>query len=358
MTANITRDAAGQSSPDSNSLLVVIVPALNEEATIADVINRVPRAIAGVGRIEVVVVDDGSTDRTAILARDAHAHVAIHPYNMGVGRAFTTGIDHALRLGADVVVNMDADGQFAPEDVPKLVEPILNGGYGFVTCTRFGDSSNIPEMPRLKLWGNRMMCRIVNWIIWKAKFTDVSCGFRAYTRETALRMTLFGDFTYTHEMFIDLAAKGVPMTEVPLKVRGTREFGESRVASDLWVYAFNTAPIIVRAMRDTRPLAFFGTTALFFIAIGLLLVAFVSAWWVFTGGTSPWTSFITLGSACLLLGFIIGVMALIADQLGRVKKIQDEMITLMRTEKYRARLTIGESNIDETSTDATVSSDE
>ncbi len=315
--------------------LVVIMPALNEEATIAEVIRRVPREFPGVEAVDVVVIDDGSKDRTADLARQAGAHVVRHPYNMGVGAAFATGIDAALRRGADIIVNVDSDGQFSPEDIPALVRPIIEEGYGFVTCTRFGNRDYVPEMPRIKRWGNRLMCRLVNWIIWGAKFTDVSCGFRAYSRDTALRLNLFGKFTYTQESFIDLAAKGVRMTEVPLRVRGVREHGKSRVASNLWKYAFESLPIIVRAMRDTRPLKFFGLLALVFFLLGVGLGGFVSVWWCATGRTSPWTSLITMSAASIILSVLVGVTALLADQMGRLKKTQDEVLRFQRLEYYQ-----------------------
>jgi len=314
--------------------LVVVLPALNEEATIAEVIHRIPRQVEGVGRVEVVVVDDGSTDRTAELACAAGAHVVSHWENRGVGAAFATGLHTALQLGADIIVNMDSDGQFSPEDIPSLVRPIIKQDYGFVTCTRFGNPDFVPQMPRIKRWGNRVMCRLVNWIIWGAKFTDVSCGFRAYSRETALRMTLFGPFTYTHESFIDLAAKGVRMTEVPLRVRGVRQHGQSRVAGNLWKYARQTLPIILRAMRDIRPLVFFGLPALLFVVVGALQVLFVAGWWLATGKTSPWTSMITVGGTCVIVGILLSSVALLADQLRRVRAIQEEVLYIQRKAFY------------------------
>jgi len=314
--------------------LVVIIPALNEEATIRDVIGRVPASMEGVSSIEVIVVDDGSTDRTAEYAREAGARVVSHPDNRGVGAAFATGIDAALRGGADVIVNMDGDGQFRPEDIPALVRPVLEGGYGFVTCTRFGNPDYVAEMPWVKRWGNRAMCRLVNWVIRGARFTDVSCGFRAYSRDTALRLNLFGTFTYTQESFVDLAAKQVRMTEVPLQVRGVRQHGKSRVASNLWKYACETVPIILGAMRDTRPLRFFGLLALSFLIVGGILGGFVSIWWLYHHRTSPWTSLITIGAACIIMGMLISVMALIADQLGRVKRTQEEILRLARARYY------------------------
>jgi glycosyltransferase involved in cell wall biosynthesis len=221
---------------------------------------------------------------------------------------------------------MDADGQFRPEDIPRLIAPILHDDYGFVTCTRFADSENLPDMPAIKLWGNRMMCRIIAWVTGGQRFTDVSCGFRAYSRDTAMRLNLFGRFTYTQESFIDLSAKNIAMTEVPLVVRGVREHGESRVASNLWKYGVRSLAIIVRALRDWRPLLFFGSIAAFFAVPGVSMLGFVACYWTVTSRTAPWTSLITLGGILLVMGMIFSVMALIADQIGRGRKIQEELL--------------------------------
>ncbi|MEL6110248.1 MAG: glycosyltransferase family 2 protein [Planctomycetota bacterium] len=324
--------AAGRPNSESidDAKLVVIIPALNEEATIKEVIERIPRRVDSISDVEVVVVDDGSTDATVSLARQAGATVVCHPSNRGVGAAFQTGIDAALRLRADVIVNMDADGQFRPEDLPELIRPVLEDGYGFATCTRFADPEKLPEMPRIKLWGNRMMCRIVGAITGGHRFTDVSCGFRAYSRDTALRLNLFGSFTYTQESFIDLASKRIAMTEVSLIVRGEREHGQSRVASNLWRYGFQSLTIILRAMRDGRPLLFFGLFAFVFLLLGGGQLLFVACWWLLTDRTSPWTSLITLGGVSCVMGITFMVLALVADQIGRGRKIQEELLYLQR----------------------------
>ena len=314
----------------NETLLVVVLPALNEERTVGEVLEAIPRAIPGIDRVQAVVVDDGSTDATAEVARQAGARVVSHPSRRGVGAAFATGIDTALHMGADYIVNMDADGQFDPADIPALLAPLLEGRAEFATCTRFGKKEYVPEMPWVKNWGNRMMCRIINWIIWGADFTDVSCGFRAYTRETALRLNLFGQFTYTQESFIDLAAKGVRMVEVPLRVRGVREFGKSRVASSLWRYGTNALLIILRSMRDIRPLKFFGLIAAGLLALGLSLGVFVLGWWAATGGTTPFRSVLIGSATFLMLGFVVGVLALLADMIGRLRRRQEELLLIAR----------------------------
>jgi hypothetical protein len=192
-------------------------------------------------------------------------------------------------------------------------------------------------MPLVKKWGNRMMCRIINWIIWGGRFTDVSCGFRAYTRETALRLNLFGQFTYTQETFIDLAAKGVRMAEVPLRVRGVREHGKSRVASNLWHYGTNALLIILRSMRDIRPLKFFGLISVCLLALGALCGLFVFGWWCATGGTSPFHSVLIGSATFLMLGFIVGVLALLADMIGRVRRMQEAILLQQKRETLRPR---------------------
>jgi len=314
--------------------LVVIIPALNEEETIASVIDRIPSHIEGVDTTEVVVVDDGSSDRTAELAAAAGAVVVSHPVNRGVGAAFGTGLDAALRRGADLIVNIDADGQFEPEDIPALIRPILTEGYGFVTCTRFSRKELVPEMPRLNRWGNALLARLVNWIIWSPRFTDVSCGFRAYSREAALRLNLFGRFTYTQEMLIDLASKGVAMTEVPLRVRGTRQQGKSRVADSLWLYGVKAGTILLRATRDTRPLKFFGGIGLAVFLFGALLGLIVFVYWCFTGQTSPIKSLLLGSGTFLTLGFLLTVMAMLADMIGRLRSTVEDVRYAQRKAYY------------------------
>ena len=323
--------AAGDAAPKK---LVVILPALNEEATIANVLQKIPKRIPGVDHCVTIVVDDGSTDRTVEIAQSSGAMVVSHAENRGVGEAFATGIRVALNEGADIIVNVDSDGQFDPSDIGTLIEPIVNQGFGFATCTRFATPDFVPKMPTIKRWGNYGMSRLVGWLTRRRGLTDVSCGFRAYSRETALRLNLYGRFTYTQETFIDLASKQVSMAEVPLRVRGVREFGDSRVASDLRRYAFQASFILLRAIRDTRPLAFFGAIAVALLVGSLGCFGFVTVWWLMTSHTSPWTSLLIVGTAALLLSVSSGVTALLADQVGRGRRIQEELLYYQRSQFF------------------------
>jgi hypothetical protein len=179
-----------------------------------------------------------------------------------------------------------------------------------------------------------MMCRLINWIIWGAHFTDVSCGFRAYARDTALQLNLFARFSYTQEMFIDLAGKDIRMTEVPLRVRGVREFGKSRVAGSLYRYAIRATTIILRAMRDTRPLKFFGGIGLSVVVIGVVLGLIVFGFWVATRRTDPVKSLLIGSSVFLTLGFLLCTVALMADMIGRLRKTMEEIRYTLRRIEY------------------------
>ena len=314
--------------------LVVIIPAFNEDATIHDVVARVPRSIQDVDQIDVIVVDDGSSDTTPTQAQAAGADVVRHTENRGVGAAFQSGVEEALRRGADIVVNMDGDGQFRPEDIPQLIRPILDDRAGFVTCTRFGDPALIPHMTRIKRWGNAWMTWLVGHLCSTTNFTDVSCGFRAYSRDTLMRLNLYGRYTYTHETFINLAAHRVKMAEVPLKVRGIREHGKSRVAGSIMKYASRTTPIIFRTFRDVRPFSFFGGIAAVVFFVGLVLGGFVFGHWAMTGRTHPYQSVIIASAAGMILGMLLFVVALVADMLNRLRKLLEELLYFARREHY------------------------
>src|SRR4051812_17421790 len=285
--------------------LVVTIPAQNEEKTIAQVVSGVPRNIPGVTETEVIVMNDGSTDRTAEIAERAGAMVVNLVGRPGLGYVFRTGLERAMRRGADVIVNIDGDMQFNPADIAALVEPLLDDRADFVTCTRFADPALRPVMPVVKFHGNRAVTRIINWVCGGTKFTDVSCGFRAFNREAAYRLTLFGRFTYTQETFIDLFSKGIRITEIPLKVRGVREHGKSRVASSITKYIRGSLPIILRAMRDIQPLKFFGGIGMLFFLPGALTGGFVTGWYIVEHKTSPFTSLIVISGVLITLSFLL-----------------------------------------------------
>jgi len=307
--------------------MLVGIPAFNEAATIRDVIARIPKNLPGVDEIAVVVVDDGSTDATGVLAREAGATVLRHPSNSGVGVAFQTMVRHALATRADLLVTLDGDGQFNPADIGTLIEPILDGSALVCTASRFANPELVPHMPWIKKWGNRRVANMVNMLTGH-RYADVSCGFRAYTREALLRLTVYQSFTYTHETFLDLAAKRIPIIEVPLAIRGVREHGKSKIASSVLRYGIRTAKIMLYTYRDQAPLRLCGWLALALSCIGLVLFGYSFYEFHVTASWLKWAAFAGasfLGTAVLTLFF--GFMADIAT---RLRRNQEEILYWLR----------------------------
>lgn len=311
--------------------LVVNIPALNEQATIGDVVNKVPRAIPLVDEIIIQVIDDGSQDQTAEMARRAGAVVISHPRNLGVGTAFHTGVRMALQRGADVMVNIDGDGQFDPAQIPELARPILEGRADFATCSRFANDQYVPQMPKAKLIGNHVFAWLISKLIRK-RFFDVSCGFRAFSRDALMRLSLREDFTYTHEVFLDLGIRGMRIVEIPLVVRGVRQHGESRVARNLITYGLRTVKIILRAYRDYRPLRFFGMPAVFMAAFGFSLMAYCVIYFLVSEIWIKWAGF--TGAFLFSMAMVFAFVAIITDMLDRLRFIQEELLYFMRLQHY------------------------
>jgi glycosyltransferase involved in cell wall biosynthesis len=310
--------------------LLVGIPALDEERTVAEVVRGVPRSIPGVGSVEVVVVDDGSSDRTAEVAAQAGARVIRHPRTLGVGAAFHSALVHGIENGADVIATLDADGQFDPADIPRLIEPVLSGEADFATASRFLDPDLVPDMPRIKRWGNHMMSRLISRLAGQT-LHDVSCGMRCYGRRAALQLHLLARFTYTQEVVLNLAFKQLRLVEVPIRVRGRREFGESRVARSLLRYAWRTLQIIFRSYRDYHPLRFFGGIALALLLPATLLGGFLLVHWLATGQLSPhkWAGFAAAGLAVVaVLALHMGV---IGDMLNRHRVYLEELLYRQRS---------------------------
>jgi glycosyltransferase involved in cell wall biosynthesis len=306
---------------------ICIIPALNEGATIGDIIDDVMCYVDA-----VIVVDDGSHDDTSSISLDHGAKVVRHPKNLGVGSAFSTGVREALTAGADAMVTIDADGQFRPEDIPRLLSPISDGSADFVTGTRFASESGYKTTSRMKSYGNRLFTRIVNGLV-GYDFTDTQCGFRAYSREALLCLTNFGRFTYTQEVFLNLASKNLRMVEVPIEI-SPRKVGKSRVVKNPFHYGLRAMKIIIQFERDYHPLRFFGIISLLFLVPGLGMLMIVMVNWLITGMSTPYTSLIMIGGILTLVAIIFFILALIADMNGRQRLLQEETLYLTRKQYY------------------------
>lgn len=298
--------------------LVIQLPALDESVTIGEVLDALPKSLPGISAVQTVVVDDGSTDGTGRIAAGRGAIVVAHDRPRGVGAAFRSGLAKSIDLFPDVIVTMDSDGQFNPQDIPALIAPILEGTADFVTASRFHDPALEPDMPFAKRWGNGIIARWLSRMTGQ-EFHDVSCGFRAYSRKAFLRLNPQGDFTYTHEVFLALAFAGLRIREVPVAVRGVREHGKSRVASNLFRYAWRAAAIILGTYRDYRPLAFFGAIALGLGLPGLALLVFLGQHWARTGALFPYKVLGFAGGALCGAALLVYLIGLVAAMLSRLR---------------------------------------
>ena len=310
-----------------NLTIAVVIPALNEEKLLGEVIETIPGFVD-----HIIVVDDGSTDRTVEVAEQKGAISISHNTNKGVGAALSTGVDAVLSMDVDIMVNIDADGQFNPADIEKLVQPILDGHADFVTASRFIDKAYKPKMPVVKYWGNRFMSNFISRLT-RQKFYDVSCGFRAYSREALQRLNLFGEFTYTQETFIDLAFKKIAILEVPVHVKGTREHGKSRVASNLFMYGVQTLKIIIQTFRDNKPFRLFGFMSVFVFLLGLGFAIFLGLHYLKNGVFTPhkWAGFIAgflfvVSLLLLLIGFVL-------DMFARMRRNQEEILFQLKRDR-------------------------
>ena len=312
--------------------ILIALPALDEEASIRDVLRRLPRALDGAGPVSWLVVDDGSADRTAAIAAEEGARVVRHARTLGVGQAFHTALEEALRRGADILVTVDADGQFDPDQIVDLIDPILTGRADFVTGTRFSTGARPEGMPIFKYWGNRLVTAFLRYVTGQ-DLTDVSCGFRAYSRDALFHLNLFGKFTYTQETILDLSFKGLRLTEVPASVRYFPG-RESRVASSVLRYGFNALAIITRTARDFKPMRFFGWLGVAAILLGLGLDGWLFAHFLRTSSFSPYKFVGFVGVTFNVAGIVIFALALFADMLDRMRINQERLLYYQRRAFY------------------------
>jgi len=311
--------------------LMVYLPAYNEEKKIYSTLEGIRQVLQDYEDLVLLIVDDGSTDGTVSKALSAGAEVVSHHTNLGVGRVFQTAVQEALEREVDVLVSIDADGQFNPEQIPALIDPILDQGMAMVTGNRFENGRPV-SMPAIKYLGNQ----IVAWLVSSMsgiKLRDVSCGFRAYSREALLHLNLFGDFTYTHESILALANHKLPFIEIPVDVQYFPE-RQSRVAGSVTRYGIKISKIIFRVLVDNKALRVFGVFSSIFTTIGFLLIAFLFGHYILNGNFTPYKSVGFAGLGFIIVGLFILLFALIADLINRLRINQERIMIMQKRDFY------------------------
>lgn len=316
--------------------IVVIIPAYDEEKTIVQAISAVP--VMDVANYEIIkaVIDDGSRDTTAVLARQAGAVVLTHSHNMGMGASVKTGLQYALETGADVAVSIDADLQFDPAEIPLVVQPILDGKADFVAGDRFtekdGKAARPEYMSGVKFWGNQRMTRLINRLT-GANLKDVSSGFRAYSREAMLNLNLSGKYTISHETIMDLAFKHMRLLSVPVSIRYYPD-RKSKVAGNLFQYLSQAFRIITRAYRDYKPLKFFFSLGLPPMIVGLAGLIFLLIHWIVSGDFTPYKFVGFTGIYLVSLGLLLWILGFLSDILVGIRMTQERILYYQKKQFY------------------------
>jgi glycosyltransferase involved in cell wall biosynthesis len=313
--------------------LIIQIPCLNEEETLPRVLAQLPRRLEGFDAVEWLVIDDGSTDRTAEVAREAGAdHLVRLTNNKGLAAAFQAGMDAALKLEADVIVNLDADDQYRASEIPKLVAPILEGRADMVVGDR--QVSQVSHFSPTK----RVLQRLGSWVVRRASGTDVpdtTSGFRAYNREAALQLLVVSNFTYTLESLIQAGKMLVAVEHVPIATNP--QLRESRLASSTGSYVRRNALEIFRAYVLYEPLRVFTIAALAF-AFGALI-----AWmpflldWILNGDTTGHVQSLILGAVLAVIAVQMFGLGIIGDALAGQRVIAQRIFERVR----RLELTAG-----------------
>ena len=313
--------------------LIVFIPAFNEESTIRDVIEAVPGKIESVDDIQVIVIDDGSTDGTAASVASTDAIVISHHRNCGIAQSFRSGLRACLEHGADIAVSIDADMQFDPTHIPAVIAPILHGRADLVVADRFSGQIRPDGMPLVKYYGNQVMTRLIN-VITGSQFRDVSSGFRAYSREALLNLNVQSSFTYTQESFIELATKGIAIEQVPVPVRYFPD-RRSRVVTSVLRYSVRTFLTIARTTRDYMPLTVFGFGSLFLVIPAILIGLFVLIHYASTGSFSPYIFLAFTAVYLFTFGAGLFVLGVIADMLRATRNNQERLLYFAKAKHYQ-----------------------
>lgn len=304
------------------------IPCLNEEETLPTVLASIPREIEGVDELEILVIDDGSTDRTVEVARELGVtHVVRHSRNMGLARSFRDGVDYALAHGADIVVNTDGDNQYPQARIPDLVRPVIEGAADIVIADR--QTATIAHFSPFKKLMQRVGSAVVNRAA-DTRLPDAASGFRAYSRSALYRLNIVTEFSYCMETIIQAGHKRLRIVSVPVTTNAKTR--ESRLFKNIFHHMAKSGSAIVRSYLMFKPYMIFATLAVVFGLLALIPMVRFLVLWAFGEGDGNIQSliFAAIMSVAALLSVALGVLSdlqrtnrvLLEDQLERIKQIQ------------------------------------
>ena len=305
--------------------LVVQVPCFNEAGHLAEVLGSIPRLIAGVDQVLVVVVDDGSTDGTAEIARQCGADAVVtHGGNRGLAAAFRTGLDWSLQHGADLIVNTDGDNQYPQGKIPALIAPILAGVADVVVGDRqAGQARHFPASKRFLQRVGSALVRLASG----TSVADAPSGFRAFSREAALQLNVISNYSYTLETLIQAGALGLRVASVPIEARPTDR--PSRLMRNIPDYLVHSGATILRAYATYRPLAVFSAVGLLFILAGGAGILRFLYYWVTDAGAGHIQSLV-LSGAVFAAGFSVLLTGILADLIASNRRLTEEVLVRLR----------------------------
>lgn len=305
--------------------LIIQIPCYNEAETLEIALNHLPKQIDGIDKIEYLIINDGSKDNTVEVAKKWGVHYIVNfKTNKGLAKGFMAGVDEALRQGADIIVNTDADDQYVGEDIEKLVRPILENKADIVIGARPIDETEhfSPLKKKLQHFGS--------WVVRRASKTDIPdapSGFRAYSREAALRLNVINEYTYTLEQIVQAGRNKMSITWVPIRTNG--ELRPSRLFGTMFGYIKKSMFTIIRAYIMYKPLRFFTVIGAIPMSTGILL-GMRYLIYVFMGNGGGYIQSLILCSLLIMIGALIFVIGILADTISANRKIMEDI-------QYRVR---------------------